>query len=154
MSSYRIIILLIASSVLIPQTQYRRDAIFDGWGIYANEIPPDSISNTAYRIESYYRDGLLGFIRFFSSDGKYQKGQEYFYNQENILLRIIYYSADNRVKWTYHFRFDPLVGDWKVEKRSNRGEYIDELYLQEIEYDTAFIDPGFFHGLPGLVPSY
>jgi len=139
---------------LFSQTKYSRSVAYDGWDIYAEETSLDSIYDKPYRLDSFYNGNTIGFIQFFSANGKYQKGQEYFYNQDKTLVKIVYYSSDHRVKWTYHFSFDPIISDWKIEKRSNRGEYIGQLYLQEIEYDTTINDPGFFHGLPAQIRSY
>ncbi len=153
MSTVRIISFIFLS-LCYSQTKYVTQIAYDGWGLFANRVPVDSITNNAYRLEMYYPDQKVGFIQFFSRKGNYKKGQEYLYDQEGLLNRIIYYDQSHHVKWAYHFDYDPIIKDWRVEKRSSRGEYLDEMYLQEMQYDTTNIDEGFFLGLPSQIQLY
>ncbi len=124
--------------------------MYNEWGLNAAKTQIDSCFGHRYRLEKHLANGKPGLIHFFHEDGSILKSQEYIYDSNGILLRMILTNEKGRIVWTYHFDYDPIVGDWILEKRSPRGNFEDRIYLQEVVIDTSLLDEGFYLGLPML----
>lgn len=124
--------------------------IANGWGPWDPYVHSDSITAPRYRVETLNRSGRLTRIDFYTHPGRHlQKVHEFVYDRRGHLLKELVYNQDGHLKWYYFYDYDPIVMDWRMIKYSPRGEYMDSQYLQEINFDTTWIDPSYFIVKPG-----